>query len=490
MLGPTSSPPAAIDLVAAPLPAGRPAPRSWAIAPSRVLVAAALLCLLLGTLNGAVGSTYGLSGSPPRVTKVKPDAGRTVGGMQATISGINLTGATAVEFGSTEATSYRVRSSTRIAAIAPAGTGTVDVTVTTPAGTSATGPADRFTYLPAASVTEVSPKTGPAGGGTSVTITGVDLGEATGVEFGSTAASSFTVSSPTSITAISPPGPAGRVDVRVITPEGASATSTKDRFAFTPTITRLSPNGGSLTQPTTVTVTGAGFAPGTTGTIFKFGATKATAGNCSSTITCTVVAPAAAAAGEVNVRAIVNKKISPIARADLFTYHGLYFRTREHGRITGRAEAEVDYRIFGLKGAINCEERAEGDIVASGGPTGEILVGEVFEEKCPRELFGAWPGGAFTLSIGTDGTAVIEGQRPGRTLGVMARGCAYEAPDGSMSGSTELGGLFFARLSAVFTLNEARSELGQECSETATIEVFVEAVVNEHPWEELEVEVI
>ena len=35
---------------------------------------------------------------------------------------------------------------TTITADSPAGTGTVDVTVTTPAGTSATSPADQFTY--------------------------------------------------------------------------------------------------------------------------------------------------------------------------------------------------------------------------------------------------------------------------------------------------------------------------------------------------------
>ena len=48
---------------------------------------------------------------------------------------------------------------TTITADSPAGTGVVDVTVTTPAGTSATSPADQFTYVLAAAptVTGLSP---------------------------------------------------------------------------------------------------------------------------------------------------------------------------------------------------------------------------------------------------------------------------------------------------------------------------------------------
>ena len=54
-------------------------------------------------------------------------------------------------------------SATSITATAPAGTGTVDVTVTTPGGTSATSSADQFTYVPAPTVGNVSPTSGPAG---------------------------------------------------------------------------------------------------------------------------------------------------------------------------------------------------------------------------------------------------------------------------------------------------------------------------------------
>ena len=64
-----------------------------------------------------------------------------------TIFGTNLAGATGVLFGTTAATSFTVVSANAITATSPAGTGyTVNVTVTTPSGTSATSAADQFTY--------------------------------------------------------------------------------------------------------------------------------------------------------------------------------------------------------------------------------------------------------------------------------------------------------------------------------------------------------
>ncbi|TCO61100.1 PxKF domain-containing protein [Actinocrispum wychmicini] len=83
----------------------------------------------------------------PTVTAVNPASGPTTGGTIVTITGTKFTGATAVAFGTTAATSFTVNSDTSITATAPAATaGPVDVTVTTSSGTSATNPADRYTY--------------------------------------------------------------------------------------------------------------------------------------------------------------------------------------------------------------------------------------------------------------------------------------------------------------------------------------------------------
>ena len=252
----------------------------------------------------------------PTVTGIKPIEGPESGGTSVTITGTNFTGATAVRFGSSKATSVTVKSATQISAKSPPGSGTVDVTVTTVGGTSVTGAADHFRYLPA--VTKVSPTSGPVGGGTTVTITGVGFTGATAVTFGAVEAA-FTVNSATSITAVSPVEAAGIVDVRVTTPQGTSAAVPKDKFRFTPTITSVSPNTGSTAGGTTVTVTGTGFGVAAKATIFKFGKANGTSVNCTSTTQCTVVSPANAA-GKVDVKATVNKAISPKSPADQFTY--------------------------------------------------------------------------------------------------------------------------------------------------------------------------
>jgi hypothetical protein len=84
----------------------------------------------------------------PAITSVVPNFGPVAGGTSVTITGTNLTGASAVKFGSTPATGFTVESDTQITAIAPPSTtvGPVDVTATTLAGTSATVRGDQFIY--------------------------------------------------------------------------------------------------------------------------------------------------------------------------------------------------------------------------------------------------------------------------------------------------------------------------------------------------------
>lgn len=86
--------------------------------------------------------------------------------------------------------------------------------------------------VPAPSITKISPKKGPATGGTDVTITGKGLTGARSVEFGATAAASFQVESDTMITAVAPPGQPGTVNVSVTTPVGSSALKHADHFKY------------------------------------------------------------------------------------------------------------------------------------------------------------------------------------------------------------------------------------------------------------------
>jgi hypothetical protein len=256
----------------------------------------------------------------PVVTGVSPNRGPGAGGISVTISGADLGGATAVKFGTVEATGVTVNSSSSITATAPAGTGTVDVRVTTPAGTSPPSTGDRFSYIPPPAVTKLAPKSGPVAGGTSVTITGSSFTGVTAVNFGAVAASSFKVNSSTSITAVTAAAAAGAVHVSVMTEFGTSASTSADSFKFAPTVTAVSPNTGPVAGGTSVTVTGAGFAPGTTETKFSFGTTKAKSVSCASSTECTMLAPAHAA-GTVEVLATVNK-VSSLKQppGDNFTY--------------------------------------------------------------------------------------------------------------------------------------------------------------------------
>lgn len=100
--------------------------------------------------TNAAGTTYGQDASfhtaPPTVSALEPPTGPRDGGGTVTISGANFAGTTAVSFGANAATSFTVNDESSITATAPAGSETVDVTVTTPAGTSQTSSADRYTY--------------------------------------------------------------------------------------------------------------------------------------------------------------------------------------------------------------------------------------------------------------------------------------------------------------------------------------------------------
>jgi large repetitive protein len=107
----------------------------------------------------SMGSFEGTTASTPTVTAVNASFGSTSGGATVTITGTNFIGASAVFFGGTAASSFTVNSVTQITAVVPAeGAGPVDVTVTTPTGTSGTADGDRYTYFSSGSlvVTTVS----------------------------------------------------------------------------------------------------------------------------------------------------------------------------------------------------------------------------------------------------------------------------------------------------------------------------------------------
>ena len=108
-----------------------------------------------------VGSASALT--PPTVTSISPGFGPLAGATSVAIAGTDFTGTTAVKFGTTAATTYTVNSATSITVVAPAeSAGTINVTVTTSQGTSATSSADQFTYVTTPSVYTPPTSTIPA----------------------------------------------------------------------------------------------------------------------------------------------------------------------------------------------------------------------------------------------------------------------------------------------------------------------------------------
>ena len=87
----------------------------------------------------------------PSISSVSPSSGAFAGGETVTIGGQNLRSGATVKFGNNVATNVSVTSSTQLTATAPAGYGTVDVTVTNPGGASGMA-AGAYTYAPAPNV--------------------------------------------------------------------------------------------------------------------------------------------------------------------------------------------------------------------------------------------------------------------------------------------------------------------------------------------------
>jgi hypothetical protein len=150
-----------------------------------------------------------------------------------------LAGVTAVHFGDKPVNNMKVLSPFAIAAVVPAGTGTVDVTVTNGGGTSAKGDPDKYSYFEPQAVqggpeiSSVTPSNGPLSGGTLVKLRGSNLDGAYAVAFGGTPASQVTAVSATEARAVAPSTAfPTRVDISVTTPIGTSVPTLADGYTY------------------------------------------------------------------------------------------------------------------------------------------------------------------------------------------------------------------------------------------------------------------
>ncbi|MEU7769309.1 IPT/TIG domain-containing protein [Nocardia sp. NPDC049190] len=251
-----------------------------AIAPAGTLAVQVTVTTVGGTSNG-VSYTYV---AVPVLTSVSPTSGPAVGGNTVTLTGTGLIGTTTVTFGATGASSFTVVSDTHVTAVAPGGTGSVQVTMTTAGGVSNSVP---YSYIAVPVLTSLSPTAGPVAGGTTVTLTGVGLAATTAVSFGSAAATSFTVASDTHVTAVAPGG-SGSVQVTVTT-AGGTSNGVPYTYVAVPSSSGVSPDRGPTAGGTSVMLTGTNL---TGATAVSFGTTAATSFTVDSGTQITAVAPA------------------------------------------------------------------------------------------------------------------------------------------------------------------------------------------------------
>jgi subtilase family serine protease len=180
------------------------------------------------------------AGGCPVVDGLSATSGLSAGGSPGTvtITGANLSGATAVHFGSVAASAFTVGAGGDSITVVPppSPAGPAAVTVTTPTGTSAPVAAAVFDYVGPV-VTAVSPSSGPPTGGQTVTVNGSDLvlssGGAVTVRFGGVPATRVVATSSTSVTVVSPPHAPAVVAVTVQNADGTSGSTPASAYTYT-----------------------------------------------------------------------------------------------------------------------------------------------------------------------------------------------------------------------------------------------------------------
>lgn len=215
-----------------------------------------------------------------KITSISPKRGPLGGGNAVHLFGTGfVSGGTSVSFGANAATNVTFISGGELVATAPAGSGTVDVTVRTAATSSTLSNA--YTYVPAPTLTSIAPAKGKIAGGETLTIIGTNFFDGdTSVTIGGVSATA-TIQSPSSLTIVTPAHAAGPVDV-VITTSGGSATRSGGFTYFAaPTIAAFAPQTGGA--GTAVTISGQNFDIDPAGDRVTFGALQASVVSASAT---------------------------------------------------------------------------------------------------------------------------------------------------------------------------------------------------------------
>jgi hypothetical protein len=203
--------------------------------------------------NTPSGFTYTSATAPaPTATSLSPTSGPTTGGTVITVTGTNFVSGARVNVGGTAATGVAFISATQLRATTPAkAAGGYTVQVVNPNGQSANTPTG-FTYTasgtgsgPAPTLSLITPASGPASGGTTITLAGNNFVSGATVRIGGVAATNVVFGGVSRLSARTPAGTAGAKDVTVTNPSGQSVTV---RGVFTYTGASSAAAASSLTE--------------------------------------------------------------------------------------------------------------------------------------------------------------------------------------------------------------------------------------------------
>jgi phosphatidylserine/phosphatidylglycerophosphate/cardiolipin synthase-like enzyme len=231
-----------------------------------------------------------------------------------------------VDTGAPDPAPNHVFGSYNISGLAPKTTYRWKIVSKTMANLTSTGPIWSFTTggtapTVGATVSSISPASGTANGGTSVTITGTKFAPGAIVSFDVATASKVVVVNSTTITAVTPPHVAGSANV-VVTNTAGDQGSLSNGFLYTstppstqPQLNVVVPNTGSTAGGDSVTIAGSNLVLGSKVT---FGGAPATIVS-RSTVFVTVTTPAGVAGSPVDV-VLTNPQGQSATLTSAFTY--------------------------------------------------------------------------------------------------------------------------------------------------------------------------
>ncbi|MBI4569978.1 MAG: IPT/TIG domain-containing protein [Planctomycetes bacterium] len=281
-----------------------------------ILLAAAACTGVGGCTNGAVTGAPLLNLSLG-LAVMTPSSGSITGGTDVTIRGANFTtGAdTTVTLGGVEMLNVAVVDTATITARTPAGTalGAADLAVRNSRGTVRVPRA--FVYEISAAIAAITPSQGPVSGGTDIAVrgSGFTATQDTVLTIAGREVTNLNVTGPTTLTATTPAGPGlGAADVRIRNANGTAALAAGFTYGVAVAVSGVNPARGPVAGGTSVLLSGEGFTS-SSDTAVSFGGVRAAKVEVLDSRTLLCAAPAAAAAGVVDV-SLTNSNGSTQAR--------------------------------------------------------------------------------------------------------------------------------------------------------------------------------